>query len=301
MILVVMLWITGCFVVILHCSWILRGTEYPDDKYMGRFIVLSGDGMSEGEMENGTKVTDVMVESKGNIFDEANVESRIALVDEGGIDNRVTATDETNITSRVVMENSIIGYNHDNSSGILNNPTDIIPSLHIINAIHPVLTSILQPEITHSPPKFNVTPLLDMIHQFQQQWNSSVVFETNRHHFILGGIPYMRAPWLYASDVCYNPATTVYSFYTKSPPQFPKSSWFNSTRSPIGFQFGWNFKYVPRSPPTDVSWVEEPVAVSQAFTPRHIYHFAESVNQLILVLYYPSQYPPVCVSMFSYW
>ena len=53
-------------------------------------------------------------------------------------------------------------------------------------------------------------------------------------------------------------------------------------------------------PPTDVSWVEEPVAVSQAFTPRHIYHFAESVNQLILVLYYPSQYPPVCVSMFSY-
>ena len=224
MILVVMLWITGCFVVILHCSWILRGTEYPDDKYMGRFIVLSGDGMSEGEMENGTKVTDVMVESKGNIFDEANVESRIALVDEGGTDNRVTATDETNITSRVVMENSIIGYNHDNSSGILNNPTDIIPSLHIINAIHPVLTSILQPEITHSPPKFNVTPLLDMIHQFQQQWNSSVVFETNRHHFILGGIPYMRAPWLYASDVCYNPATTVYSFYTKSPPQFPKSS-----------------------------------------------------------------------------
>ena len=56
MILVVMLWITGCFVVILHCSWILRGTEYPDDKYMGRFIVLSGDGMSEGEMENGTKI-----------------------------------------------------------------------------------------------------------------------------------------------------------------------------------------------------------------------------------------------------
>ena len=327
MILVIALWIIGCYVVILRCSWVLKGMELLDDKYMGRFIMSSGsevkysmsvygdmnvgDGslVSEVEMksgENGSRVSGVgigvgigvkgvseeerrngsgeemesesgeemkngsglsgddigdesglsggaiggeigvgRVEMKSQVSEidntvsassERNVESRIAGTDESRIDIMTAMQtnlghsndieDKTNGNIVVGIENRTMDSHLHNQRKIFHNPTPMALSLFRIHTTHSIFTSRLQPDIAHSP-SFNITPVLLMIQHSQQQRNSSAVSQSKRHHFIFGGVPHMRAPWLYASDVCYNPANTVYTFYSKSSLQFPKSSLFH--------------------------------------------------------------------------
>ena len=62
----------------------------------------------------------------------------------------------------------------------------------------------------------------------------------------------------------------------------------------VAFQFGWRFRFSKESIPSSLPFLNNStIAISQPFTPRHIYHFSESVNHLLLLLRYPNYYPNV--------
>lgn len=322
MVVMVIIWLIACFMVMTRCFWVLRGTMDQIGIYINLPVVLNG---NESSWENGVGMNSVvgvmdLNDTVGDSDDMLVDGSKILYVDlvrnvkgmdslhntvgVGGVidDIRVVLSNNIENSSKVgffnpfIPSTDMLTINDTKATSLSSYVSAVSPPINISSSIRVIFTSTLKPDALYSPPLYNITPLILSIHHFQQQLNSSIMFQPNCSHFTLGGVPHMRAPWLYASNVCYNPATSVYSFYSKRPIQFPKSSLSFPILLSLGFQFGWHFKHIQSSPPADSSWVEESVAVSQAFTPRHIYHFAESINQLILLLYYPSQYPPV--SMF---
>ena len=64
-------------------------------------------------------------------------------------------------------------------------------------------------------------------------------------------------------------------------------------KSLLGFRWTHHIVSFKRQIPTEVKWIENgSYYVSYPFLVRHIGHFAESVNQVLLKLRYPSFYPP---------
>ena len=62
----------------------------------------------------------------------------------------------------------------------------------------------------------------------------------------------------------------------------------------IVFRWGYKLRTVLQKVPSKALWIEDGnYFVSQPFVNRHIGHFAESVNQLIVKLRNPSMYPPL--------
>ena len=62
----------------------------------------------------------------------------------------------------------------------------------------------------------------------------------------------------------------------------------------IVFRWGYKLRTVLQKVPSRALWIEDGnYFVSQPFVNRHIGHFAESVNQLIMKLRNPSMYPPL--------
>lgn len=60
----------------------------------------------------------------------------------------------------------------------------------------------------------------------------------------------------------------------------------------LGFRWGWDIDRHRTFPSTDKAvFINESVYVSQPFLRRHITHFAESINQILLKFEYPSFYP----------
>ena len=64
----------------------------------------------------------------------------------------------------------------------------------------------------------------------------------------------------------------------------------------IVFRYGWSFEYHKgKVPEENVAWFEQKgVNIAMPFRTKHITHFAESVNLLLLKLLAPSQFPQVC-------
>lgn len=62
---------------------------------------------------------------------------------------------------------------------------------------------------------------------------------------------------------------------------------------PIGFRYSHKIQSVNTRLPTEASWIENgSYYVFQPYKMRHIGHFAESINHILLKLRYPSFYPP---------
>ena len=62
----------------------------------------------------------------------------------------------------------------------------------------------------------------------------------------------------------------------------------------LAFRWGYKFQTVLKKIPSRVVWIDNgSYFVSQPFINRHIGHFAESVNQLVMKLRNPSMYPPL--------
>ena len=63
----------------------------------------------------------------------------------------------------------------------------------------------------------------------------------------------------------------------------------------VVFRYGWNFEYHKGEVPTsDVLWLNDTGSyIAIAFRPKHITHFAESVNLLLLKLLAPESFPTV--------
>lgn len=61
----------------------------------------------------------------------------------------------------------------------------------------------------------------------------------------------------------------------------------------IAFKWSHNIKVIKGKVPDDVNWIENGVFfVAKPLVNRHIGHFIESVNQVLLKLRYPFVYPP---------
>ena len=63
----------------------------------------------------------------------------------------------------------------------------------------------------------------------------------------------------------------------------------------VVFRYGWNFEYHKGEPPaSNVLWLNDTGSyIAIAFRPKHITHFAESVNLLLLTLLAPEGFPTV--------
>lgn len=62
----------------------------------------------------------------------------------------------------------------------------------------------------------------------------------------------------------------------------------------LGFRWTHSISSSHSKVPVDAHWIEDGYYyVSYPYRARHIGHFAESVNQLLLKLRYPSLYPPI--------
>ena len=62
----------------------------------------------------------------------------------------------------------------------------------------------------------------------------------------------------------------------------------------LDFRWGWNYKVMKGAIPSTATWVNDSaVFIGSPFITRHVTHFAESVNQLLVKLRNPSLYPPV--------
>lgn len=63
----------------------------------------------------------------------------------------------------------------------------------------------------------------------------------------------------------------------------------------IVFRYGWNFEYHKGEAPTSsVLWLNDTGSyIAVAFRPKHITHFAESINLLLLKLLAPEGFPTV--------
>ena len=60
------------------------------------------------------------------------------------------------------------------------------------------------------------------------------------------------------------------------------------------FRFGWHFNFHKGRIPADVAcYDEKTVYIAMQFRPKHMTHFAESINLLLLKLMAPSELPPV--------
>lgn len=65
-----------------------------------------------------------------------------------------------------------------------------------------------------------------------------------------------------------------------------------SLNSLLGFRWGWNIERQSTYPPKEkFIFINESVWVSQPCLPRHITHFSESVNQILIKFQYPYFYP----------
>lgn len=62
----------------------------------------------------------------------------------------------------------------------------------------------------------------------------------------------------------------------------------------IDFRWGWKYEWERSIVPKEMKWNEkEGIFISQPFVTNHIYHFSESVNQLLLKLLDRSMYPHI--------
>ena len=60
------------------------------------------------------------------------------------------------------------------------------------------------------------------------------------------------------------------------------------------FRFGWHFNFHKGRIPENVAWYDDKtVYLAMQFRTKHITHFAESINLLLLKLMAPSEFPPV--------
>ena len=70
----------------------------------------------------------------------------------------------------------------------------------------------------------------------------------------------------------------------------------------VVFRYGWNFEYHKGEAPTsNALWLNDTGSyIAIAFRPKHITHFAESVNLLLLKLLAPEGFPTVVEASSSY-
>ncbi len=107
----------------------------------------------------------------------------------------------------------------------------------------------------------------------------------------------MNTPYLYARNICREGPNGTYIFYSTGNKDINLKSFGRQCdgllfESSLDFRWGWKYSWNHRSVPSTVSWrSEEGIFISQQFLPHHIYHFSESVNQLLLKFVNRSQYP----------
>ena len=106
--------------------------------------------------------------------------------------------------------------------------------------------------------------------------------------------------WIYATNLCYHKKSKKYHIFslTGNPINIRahgKQCHSSVPLSCLVFRYGWSFQYHKgRVPKEDVEWIDNPVYIAMQYRPKHITHFAESINLLLLKLLAPYEFPPVC-------
>lgn len=106
----------------------------------------------------------------------------------------------------------------------------------------------------------------------------------------------MNAPFIVGKNFCYHRRQNEWIYFAKRTLWSKNATTRNclslSLNSFLGFRWGWNIDRNSEYPPNEkLVFINESVYVSQPFLRRHITHFAESVNQILIKFEYPSFYP----------
>ena len=106
--------------------------------------------------------------------------------------------------------------------------------------------------------------------------------------------------WIRSSNICYERKKTTFHVYFLDGRRvdirrYGKQCAAVASPSHVVFRYGWHFSFDKGAPPTENAyWFNDTdVYVGLAFRPRHITHFAEGVNLLLLKLLAPREFPKV--------
>lgn len=140
--------------------------------------------------------------------------------------------------------------------------------------------------------------------KFDKPWETyslSILLTTSNYsQFRVGYTLGADSGWISSANICYERKTSHFHVYLLDGRrvdirQYGKQCTSCCNISRLVFRYGWSFDFHKGPPPTaNALWLNTTGNyIGVAFHGRHITHFAESINMLLLKLLAPAEFPQV--------